>query len=68
MRDFHHNNHHNGYHHDRHHEDRGGWERRDDRRREGGRKEYSRPCKFWMEKGYCREENRCKFPHPQTGR
>jgi len=65
MRDFHHNNHHNGYHHDRHHEDRGGWDRRDDRRREGGRKEYSRPCKFWMEKGYCREENRCKFPHPQ---
>ena len=71
MRDFHHNNHHNnGFHgghghHDRHHEDRGGWDRRDDRRRDVGRKEYSRPCKFWMEKGYCREENRCKFPHPQ---
>ena len=66
MRDFHHSNHHNGFpHNDRHHEDRGGWDRRDDRRREGGRKEYSRPCKFWMEKGYCREENRCKFPHPQ---
>ena len=31
----------------------------------GGRhREYKRPCKFWMEKGFCREENRCKFPHP----
>jgi len=23
-----------------------------------------RPCKFWMETGYCRQENRCKFLHP----
>ena len=23
-----------------------------------------RPCKYWMENGYCREENRCKFLHP----
>jgi Zinc finger C-x8-C-x5-C-x3-H type (and similar) len=24
-----------------------------------------RPCKFWVEKGFCREEDRCKFPHPR---
>ena len=24
-----------------------------------------RPCKYWMEAGYCREESRCKFLHPQ---
>ena len=54
MRGFPHNNgHNNGYHGG---PPQGGW---------GGRKEFARPCKFWMEKGYCREEARCKFPHPQ---
>ena len=52
----HHKGHSNGY-----SEEQGGW----DRRGEGGGKEYSRPCKFWMEKGFCREDNRCKFPHSQ---
>jgi len=64
VRGFHGNQnaqHNNGYHNDRHHDNRGGWDRRDDR----GKKEYPRPCKFWMEKGYCREENMCRFPHPQ---
>lgn len=23
-----------------------------------------RPCKFWMEKGHCKEEDRCLYPHP----
>ena len=35
-----------------------------ERFREGGRKEYSRPCKFWMDRGRCKEEDRCSFPHP----
>ena len=36
---------------------------RQDRFREG-RKEYTRPCKFWMERGRCKEEDRCLYPHP----
>merc|ERR1719510_2215031 len=35
-----------------------------ERFREGGRKEFSRPCKFWMDRGRCKEEDRCLFPHP----
>jgi len=27
-----------------------------------------RPCKFWMDTGYCREESRCKFLHPGPAR
>ena len=27
-----------------------------------------RPCKYWMETGFCREESRCKFLHPGGGR
>ena len=27
-----------------------------------------RPCKFWMDSGYCREESRCKFLHPGPAR
>jgi len=47
------NNHHNNHH------------RRDDRRdHNSGKKDFRRPCKFWVEQGFCREENRCKFPHP----
>ena len=37
---------------------------RREERREG--REYKRPCKFWMEKGRCHEEDRCKFPHPMA--
>jgi len=48
-RNHHHNNH-----------------RRDDNRRDhgNGKKDFRRPCKFWIEQGFCREEGRCKFPHP----
>jgi len=35
-----------------------------ERLREGGRKDYNRPCKFWMERGRCKEEDRCLYPHP----
>lgn len=27
-------------------------------------REGKRPCKFWMDRGYCREEDRCLYPHP----
>lgn len=33
--------------------------------REGGGFLSRRPCRFWVEKGFCREEDRCKFPHPR---
>ena len=39
--------------------DRG--EHREDRRKDFGRER--RPCKFWTEKGFCRDGDRCKFPH-----
>jgi len=39
--------------------DRG--DRRPDDRRPPGQK---RPCRFWMESGFCKEEGRCRFPHP----
>jgi len=35
--------------------------RRDDRRGGGFSK---RPCKFWMEKGRCKAEDSCLYPHP----
>lgn len=40
--------------------------RRDDNRRDHNnvKKDFRRPCKFWIEQGFCREEGRCKFPHP----
>ena len=52
-----------------HYQDRGfkggyGGHNNRERFREGGRKEYSRPCKFWMDRGRCKEEDRCLFPHP----
>jgi len=40
-------------------------ERRDDRRGGGFHK---RPCKFWMEKGRCKAEDSCLYPHPGGGR
>jgi hypothetical protein len=62
---------------DRHSRDRGGDRRRDgaDRDRGGergrGRSDGSGggfpgrrpPCRFWKEKGFCRDEDRCRFPH-----
>jgi len=51
----HHHNNHNGHN-----------NRREDNRRDQnhGKKDFRRPCKFWIEQGFCREEGRCKFPHP----
>jgi len=50
-------------------EDRGGFKannfrkdaRRDDRRGGG----FKRPCKFWMDKGRCKAEDSCLYPHPR---
>jgi len=42
------------------HRDRGQDGKRGGERRRGG----GRVCKFWVEKGYCKEEDRCRFPHP----
>lgn len=38
--------------------------RPDDRRPPGQNRPGGRPCKFWMETGTCREEQRCRFAHP----
>jgi len=35
------------------------------RGRDGYRdREIRRPCKFWMERGRCKEEDHCQYPHP----
>jgi len=40
---------------------------RDDHRDRGYRdrqQDYKRPCKFWMDRGKCKDEDRCMYPHP----
>merc|ERR550519_46176 len=50
---------------DRRGDDRRGDRRGDDRRPPGqNRPGGPRPCKFWIETGFYKEEARCRFPHP----
>jgi len=43
--------------------DGGGRDYRGDRNYRGS-SDFKRPCKFWMEQGKCKEEDRCMYPHP----
>jgi len=63
-----HNNHNNHY--NKNYKGRDGRDNREDHRDRGYRdnrdrqQDYKRPCKFWMERGKCKEEDRCMYPHP----
>jgi len=59
---YHHNNHYN-----KNYKGRDSRDNRDDHRDRGYRErqhDYKRPCKFWMERGRCKDEDRCMYPHP----
>jgi len=54
---------------DNYRDDRGGGHNNKgyrDNYREGGHGGHNnrRPCKFWMDRGHCKEEDRCLYPHP----
>jgi len=64
------NYHHNANNYNKNYKGRDGRDNRDDHRDRGYRdnrdrqQDYKRPCKFWMERGKCKEEDRCLYPHP----
>jgi len=64
------NYHHNTNHYNKNYKGRDGRDNRDDHRDRGYRdnrdrqQDYKRPCKFWMERGKCKDEDRCMYPHP----
>jgi len=65
------NYHHNqNNHYNKNYKGRDGRDNREDHRdnhRDRGfrdRQDYKRPCRFWMERGKCKEEDRCMYPHP----
>jgi len=75
-----HNNHEKGFksgssnyyhnsHYNKNYKGRDGRDNREDHRDRGYRdknrhQDYKRPCKYWMDRGKCKEEDRCMYPHP----
>jgi len=58
-------------HHNRHYNDRGYNKGYNNHNNQYNRDRYSnrdsgsrKPCKFWMDRGYCKEEDRCYYAHP----
>jgi len=65
-----HSNYHNNHNYNKNYKVRDGRDNRDehrDRERDRGyrdKNDYKRPCKFWMERGKCKDGDRCVYPHP----
>jgi len=69
-----HNHNHNNHHYNKNYKNRDDRDYRDDHRdrerdrdRDRGyrdKNDYKKPCRFWMERGKCRDGDRCVYPHP----